>query len=132
MIGFKPGNLPHHRFCGLCGDRRSGRWDVVHLEYERHSQYDLGGDDHQCPDHDHSGRDWHSDRSNPGGWIDADFGPVPLHLVWGPLAAGFGLIFIVIVMFLPYGIVGTWRLRKANMKEGWKRLLGLFKTKKKT
>jgi branched-chain amino acid transport system permease protein len=42
----------------------------------------------------------------------------------------FGLIFIAIVMFLPYGIVGTWRMRSRNVKAGWKHLLGLFKTKK--
>ena len=41
----------------------------------------------------------------------------------------FGVLFILIVMFLPYGIVGTWRLQKGNLREGWKRLLRLFTTK---
>jgi branched-chain amino acid transport system permease protein len=31
----------------------------------------------------------------------------------------FGLIFIGLVMFLPYGIVGTWRLRSAQVRQGW-------------
>jgi branched-chain amino acid transport system permease protein len=29
----------------------------------------------------------------------------------------FGLLFVLIVMFLPYGIVGTWRLRKNSIKK---------------
>ncbi len=33
----------------------------------------------------------------------------------------FGLIFIALVMFLPYGIVGTWRLRSAQIRRGWAR-----------
>jgi branched-chain amino acid transport system permease protein len=40
----------------------------------------------------------------------------------------FGLIFIALVMFLPYGIVGTWRLRARQLKRGWRRfgkLLGV-------
>jgi len=36
----------------------------------------------------------------------------------------FGLIFIGLVLFLPYGIVGTWRLRSQQLRAGWKRLLG--------
>jgi branched-chain amino acid transport system permease protein len=39
----------------------------------------------------------------------------------------FGIVFIGLVMFLPYGIVGTWRLRRANVREGWRRLVGLVK-----
>ena len=38
----------------------------------------------------------------------------------------FGLIFIALVMFLPYGIVGTWRLRSFQIKQGWQRLLKLL------
>ena len=41
----------------------------------------------------------------------------------------FGLIFVLIVMFLPYGIVGTWRLKRLQLKQGWQRFLGLFKGK---
>ena len=54
-----------------------------------------------------------------GQFFDQWFGPR-----W-PLV--FGLVFIALVMFLPYGIVGTWRLRKAGMKEGWQRLANLVK-----
>lgn len=39
-----------------------------------------------------------------------------------------GAIYILIVLFLPYGIVGTWRLKQVNIREGWDRLLGMFKT----
>jgi branched-chain amino acid transport system permease protein len=54
-----------------------------------------------------------------GQFFDQWFGPR-----W-PLV--FGVVFILLVMFLPYGIVGTWRLRKANLKDGWMRLAGLFR-----
>jgi len=33
----------------------------------------------------------------------------------------FGLIFIALVIFLPYGIVGTWRLRSAQWKRTWQK-----------
>jgi len=39
------------------------------------------------------------------------------------------LIFILIVMFLPYGIVGTWILRKNNLKQGWQRFMDMLKPK---
>ncbi|MBC8449295.1 MAG: branched-chain amino acid ABC transporter permease, partial [Chloroflexi bacterium] len=42
----------------------------------------------------------------------------------------FGLIFIALVMFLPYGIVGTWRLRRLEGKQGWQRLLRLLGLRK--
>lgn len=38
-----------------------------------------------------------------------------------------GAIYIMIVLFLPYGIVGTWRLKSPNISQGWQRLLQLFK-----
>jgi len=37
-----------------------------------------------------------------------------------------GAIYIMIVLFLPYGIVGTWRLRSPQIQKGRQRLLKLF------
>jgi len=37
-----------------------------------------------------------------------------------------GAIYIVFVLFIPYGIVGTWRLRSFQIKQGWERLLKIF------
>ncbi len=34
-----------------------------------------------------------------------------------------GAIYIAIVLFLPYGIVGTWRKKSFQVREGWKQLL---------
>jgi branched-chain amino acid transport system permease protein len=34
-----------------------------------------------------------------------------------------GAIYVAIVLFLPYGIVGTWRLKSASIRQGWDRLL---------
>lgn len=44
-------------------------------------------------------------------------------------SAGFinGVIYVSIVLFLPYGIVGTWRLKSLQIKQGWGRLTALFK-----
>jgi len=39
----------------------------------------------------------------------------------------FGLIFIALVLFLPYGIVGTWRLKSPTWRQGWQRLLKLVR-----
>ena len=37
-----------------------------------------------------------------------------------------GAIYVLFVLFIPYGIVGTWRLRSFEIKQGWERLLKLF------
>ena len=37
-----------------------------------------------------------------------------------------GAIYVVIVLFLPYGIVGTWRLKSMNIKQGWERFRKMF------
>ncbi len=47
-----------------------------------------------------------------GYWLNVFFGPS-----W-PLL--FGIVYILIVLFLPYGIVGTWRLRGAGWKTLWR------------
>jgi len=36
-----------------------------------------------------------------------------------------GITFILIVLLLPYGIVGTWRVKRFRIAEGWKRLAAL-------
>jgi len=44
----------------------------------------------------------------------------------------FGVLFVLIVMFLPYGIVGTYRARKMGLskawKQGWKKIIAIFAT----
>jgi branched-chain amino acid transport system permease protein len=37
-----------------------------------------------------------------------------------------GAIYVAFVLFIPFGIVGTWRLRSLQIKQGWKRLLQVF------
>ena len=37
-----------------------------------------------------------------------------------------GAIYVLFVLFIPYGIVGTWRLKSFRIKQGWERLLQLF------
>lgn len=34
-----------------------------------------------------------------------------------------GAIYVAFVLFIPFGIVGTWRLKSAQIRGGWKRLL---------
>ena len=41
-----------------------------------------------------------------------------------------GAIYILIVLYLPYGIVGTWRLKSAQIKQGRQRLRKLLKLEK--
>ena len=41
----------------------------------------------------------------------------------------FGAIFILIVLFFPYGIVGTWMLQKPKIQEGWQRFRKIFQKK---
>jgi len=48
--------------------------------------------------------------------------------------AGFinGAIYVLIVLFLPYGIVGTIRARSFQWKKGWKRWLKVLEVNKET
>lgn len=38
-----------------------------------------------------------------------------------------GAIYIAFVLFIPFGIVGTWRLKSFQLKQSWERLIGMFK-----
>lgn len=42
----------------------------------------------------------------------------------------FGILYILLVMFLPFGVVGTWRARRNDIRAGWQRLLNLIRVKK--
>ena len=42
----------------------------------------------------------------------------------------FGLIFIALVLFLPYGVIGTYRLKRLEWKHGWQRLRELVAGKR--
>ncbi len=44
---------------------------------------------------------------------------------WLGESAGFvlGMVYIALVIFLPYGVIGTWRLRSFQWQRGWQRLL---------
>ena len=37
-----------------------------------------------------------------------------------------GAIYVAIVLFLPYGIVGTWRLKSMDIQQGWDRIRKMF------
>jgi branched-chain amino acid transport system permease protein len=50
-----------------------------------------------------------------GYWLNIIFGPQ-----W-PLIIG--VVYILLVLFLPYGIVGTWQLRRNDLVAGWARLV---------
>jgi branched-chain amino acid transport system permease protein len=47
---------------------------------------------------------------------------------WFGEAAGFmlGAIYVIFVLFVPYGIVGTWKLRGLHWRQGWQDLLQRF------
>lgn len=37
-----------------------------------------------------------------------------------------GAVYVAFVLFIPFGIVGTWRLKSLQIKQGWERLLKMF------
>lgn len=37
-----------------------------------------------------------------------------------------GAVYVALVLFVPYGIVGTWRLRSFRVRQGWQRLVALL------
>ena len=55
-----------------------------------------------------------------GYWLNDVFGPR-----W-PLLIG--VVYILLVLFLPYGIVGTWQMRRNDIRAGWERLLRPLRT----
>jgi branched-chain amino acid transport system permease protein len=51
-------------------------------------------------------------------YLDKWFGDISAYII--------GLVYIILVLFIPYGIVGTWRLRRLDIQAGRKRLMNLF------
>ncbi len=43
-----------------------------------------------------------------------------------------GAVYILLVLFLPFGLVGTWRRRSLNIREGWQRLVDMVTPKETT
>ncbi len=37
-----------------------------------------------------------------------------------------GVVYVLIVLFLPYGIIGTWMMKRVQIRSGWQRLIKLF------
>ena len=44
----------------------------------------------------------------------------------------FGLIYILLVLFVPYGIVGTWQQRSLQIQAGWERLIQMLTGRRST
>jgi branched-chain amino acid transport system permease protein len=40
-----------------------------------------------------------------------------------------GAVYVAFVLFIPFGIVGTWRLKSPQIKQGWQRLSQMFTSK---
>jgi branched-chain amino acid transport system permease protein len=55
-----------------------------------------------------------------GYWLNQIFGPS-----WQLII---GVVYILLVLFLPYGIVGTWYLRRNDIRAGWRRLVQPLRT----
>jgi branched-chain amino acid transport system permease protein len=47
---------------------------------------------------------------------------------WFQESAGYilGVVYVLLVLFVPYGIVGTWRLRSLQIRQGWERFTKLL------
>jgi len=58
-----------------------------------------------------------------GYWLERWFGPT-----WTLI---YGILFMLIVIFLPYGIIGTIKARSFRWKEGWQRWLSLVRVRNK-
>ena len=43
-----------------------------------------------------------------------------------------GAVYIALVLFLPYGIVGTWQMRAFQVRQGWQRLAQMFSGSRRT
>lgn len=50
-------------------------------------------------------------------YLDRWFGEISSFLL--------GVVYIALVLFIPYGIVGTWRVKAFERQQGWQRLLAM-------
>ena len=54
-----------------------------------------------------------------GYWLSNTFGQASVLVI--------GIIYILLVLFVPYGIVGTWQQHAFQWRQGWRRLLELIR-----